>query len=69
MRRQQWRYLMTNAAGDDLAQYEALHKLPMTEVLFKVERWFNSIFAAQQQTKKLRKLDGRGRSNRVSPRN
>jgi hypothetical protein len=48
IRRQNWRSLLDGCVGHDAAQYAALHAMPMTEVLPRIERWLGDVHRDQQ---------------------
>lgn len=53
VRRQNWRMMLDSCVGNDAAQYAALHRMPMTEVLPRIERWLDDMYRAQQAFKKM----------------
>lgn len=63
-RRLNYRSLLDNAANKDLAQIAVLRKEPMTEVLYRVEQWLDSILAAKEQAKRRPLLNTHGRAGR-----
>jgi hypothetical protein len=54
VRRQNWRTLLDGCVGHDAAQFLALHQMPMTEVLPRIERWLEEVHRMQEAGKKKR---------------
>jgi hypothetical protein len=55
LRRQSWRSMLDGCVGHDAAQYAALHAMPMSEVLPRIERWLDEIHREQEARKKRKK--------------
>ena len=54
LRRQNWRALLDGCVGHDAAQYAALHGMPMSEVLPRIERWLDGLHREQEARKKVK---------------
>ena len=52
IRRQNWRDLLDGGVNHDAAQYAALHRMPMSEVLPRIERWLDEMHRKQEALKK-----------------